>query len=175
MKAARTGPNAFTLEFESEAELREEHRANLSQGGLRLPVADRPALFSPAELTLRGPSGCETRVKGTVVAPLPDGVALSFEGEGAPVVRQGRVERCAGGVQVPQDPLGVGHAQQGAPSGARAAIYGWLYLCTTRSWIESLMINHATERKNNPELIKGGGFTQRYRNPHRAPALSFGR
>ena len=45
--------------------------------------------------------------------------------------------------------------------GARAAIYGWLYLCTTRSWIESLMINHATERKNNPELIKGGGFTQR--------------
>jgi hypothetical protein len=45
--------------------------------------------------------------------------------------------------------------------GARAAIYAWLYLCTTRSWIESLMINHTTERKNNPELIKGGGFTQR--------------
>lgn len=44
---------------------------------------------------------------------------------------------------------------------ARAAIYGWLYLCTTRSWIESLMINHATERKNNSELVKGGGFTQR--------------
>lgn len=81
MKAARTGPNAFTLEFESEDELREEHRANLSQGGLRLPVADRPALFSPAELTLRGPSGREARVKGTVVAPLPDGVALSFEGD----------------------------------------------------------------------------------------------
>ena len=81
MKAARTGPNAFTLEFESEAELREEHRANLSQGGLRLPVADRPPLFSPAELTLRGPSGREARVKGTVVAPLPDGVALSFEGD----------------------------------------------------------------------------------------------
>jgi hypothetical protein len=50
VKAARTGPNAFTL-------------------------------FSPAELTLRGPSGCEARVKGTVVAPLPDGVALSFEGD----------------------------------------------------------------------------------------------
>ena len=80
MKAARTGPNAFTLEFESEDELREEHRANLSQGGLRLPVSDRPALFSPAEVTLRGPSGREARVKGTVVAPLPDGVALSFEG-----------------------------------------------------------------------------------------------
>jgi hypothetical protein len=45
--------------------------------------------------------------------------------------------------------------------GARAAIYAWLYLCTTRPWIESLMINHTTERKNNAELIQGGGFTQR--------------
>jgi hypothetical protein len=81
VKAARTGPNAFTVEFESEDELREEHRANLTQGGIRLPVADRPALFSPANVTLRGPSGCEARVKGTVVAPLPDGVALHFEGD----------------------------------------------------------------------------------------------
>ena len=81
MKAARTGSDAFTVEFESEDELREEHRVNLSQGGLRLPVVDRPALFSQAELTLRGPSGCEARVKGTVVAPLPDGVALHFEGD----------------------------------------------------------------------------------------------
>ena len=79
MKAARTGPNAFTLEFESEDELREEHGANLSKGGLRLPVPDRPALFSPAEVRLRGPSGREARVKGTVVAQLPFGVALSFE------------------------------------------------------------------------------------------------
>ena len=45
--------------------------------------------------------------------------------------------------------------------GARAAIYAWLYLCSTRPWIESLMINHATERKNNSEIVKGGGYTQR--------------
>jgi len=45
--------------------------------------------------------------------------------------------------------------------GARAAIYAWLYLCTRRPWIESLMVNHATERKNIPEIVKGGGFTQR--------------
>ena len=81
MRAARTGPNAFTLEFESEDELREEHRANLSQGGLRLPVPDRPALFTPAEVTLRGPFGGEAKVKATVVAPLPAGVALHFEGD----------------------------------------------------------------------------------------------
>ena len=81
MRAVRTGPNAFTLEFDSEDELREEHRVNLSQGGLQLPVADRPALFSPVDLTLRGPSGGEAKVKGTVVAPLPDGVALAFKGD----------------------------------------------------------------------------------------------
>jgi hypothetical protein len=81
VKAARTGPNAFTVEFESEDEVREEHRVNLSQGGLRLPGADRPALFSPADVTLRGPTGREARVKGTVVAPLPDGVAVHFEGD----------------------------------------------------------------------------------------------
>jgi hypothetical protein len=81
VKAARVGPNAFTIEFETETELREEHRTNLSQGGLRLPVPDRPALFTPAEVTLRGPTGGEAKVKATVVAPLPDGVALHFEGD----------------------------------------------------------------------------------------------
>lgn len=79
MKAARVGPNVFTIEFESEEELREEHRTNLSQRGLRLPVSERPAPFTPAEVTLRGPSGGEAKVKATVVAPLPDGVALHFE------------------------------------------------------------------------------------------------
>ncbi len=45
--------------------------------------------------------------------------------------------------------------------GARAAIYAWMYLATTRPWIESLMVNHITERKNNSAIVKGGGFTQR--------------
>ena len=54
MKTARVGPNAFSIDFETEEELREEHRTNLSQHGLRLPVPERPALFSPAEVTLRG-------------------------------------------------------------------------------------------------------------------------
>lgn len=46
--------------------------------------------------------------------------------------------------------------------GARAAIFAWLYLATTRPWLESLMVNHVTERKNNPVIVKGGGFTQRF-------------
>ncbi len=46
--------------------------------------------------------------------------------------------------------------------GARAAIWAWIFLVTTRPWIESLMVNHITERKNNPAIVKGGGFTQRF-------------
>ena len=45
--------------------------------------------------------------------------------------------------------------------GARAAILAWLYICKERSWIESLMANHITERKNNPDILGGDGFTQR--------------
>jgi hypothetical protein len=81
MRATRTGPQAFTVEFESEEELREEHRTNLSMGGLRLPAGERPTLFSTVAVTLRGPFGGEAAVKGTVVAPLTDGVALSVEGD----------------------------------------------------------------------------------------------
>jgi hypothetical protein len=81
MKVVWTGSAAFTVEFESEQELREEHRTNLSMGGLRLPVDEKPALFSAVAVSLRGPFGGEATVKGVVVAPLPDGVALSIEGD----------------------------------------------------------------------------------------------
>ena len=81
MKGTRTGPRAFTVEFESEEELREEHRTNLAMRGLRLPTDDKPPLFSPVDVVLKGPLGAEATVKGTVVAPLPDGVALSIEGD----------------------------------------------------------------------------------------------
>lgn len=82
VKAAAAGAGKFVLEFESEEELREEHRTGLAHGGLRLPITEKPALFSNVEVTLRGPLGAEVAVKGTVVAPLPDGVALAFEGNG---------------------------------------------------------------------------------------------
>ena len=49
--------------------------------------------------------------------------------------------------------------------GARAAFWAWFHLCSTRSWIEALMVNHTTERKNNNEIVKGGGFTHRSGKP----------
>jgi hypothetical protein len=81
MKGTRTGPRAFTVEFESEEELREEHRTNLAMGGLRLLTEDKPPLFSSVDVVLKGPLGGEATLKGTVVAPLPDGVALAIEGD----------------------------------------------------------------------------------------------
>lgn len=81
MRVSRTGSQTFTVEFESEEELREEHRTNLSVGGLRLPTSEKLAIFSAVSVALRGPFGGETTVRGTVVAPLPDGVALSVEGK----------------------------------------------------------------------------------------------
>ena len=40
MNVTRTASAAFIVEFESEEELREEHRANLSMGGLRLATTE---------------------------------------------------------------------------------------------------------------------------------------
>ena len=81
MQVTRLSPDAYTVTFESEEELREEHRTNLSVGGLHLPTDDRPPLHARIEVTLRGPTGAEARIRATVVAPLPDGVALSIETE----------------------------------------------------------------------------------------------
>ena len=53
-------------------------------------------------------------------------------------------------------------AEESLLPGARSAIWAWLFLATTRPWIESLTVNHITERKNNPAIVKGGGFTQRF-------------
>jgi len=82
MRVTRTASAAFLAEFESEEELREEHRANLSQGGLRLATSESAALYATLLVTLRGPWGGEAFVKTTVVALLPDGIALAVDGYG---------------------------------------------------------------------------------------------
>jgi hypothetical protein len=80
MNVQRTAPAAFTAEFESEQELRDEHRANLSFGALRLPTTESVALHAVLMVTLRGPWAGEIGVRATVVAVLPDGIALVVEG-----------------------------------------------------------------------------------------------
>jgi hypothetical protein len=80
MNVARTASAAFTVEFETEEELREEHRANLSMGGLRLATTETVALNATLLVTLRGPWGGESFARATVVANLPDAIALAIDG-----------------------------------------------------------------------------------------------
>ena len=80
MNVQRTAEAAFTAEFENEQELRDEHRANLSFGALRLQSAEIVALHTALLVTLRGPWGGEFIVRATVVAVLADGIALAVEG-----------------------------------------------------------------------------------------------
>ena len=81
MIVTRTDAAAFTAEFESEEEVRREHDANLSVGGLRLPTSEQVAPQSALTVTLRGPAGTEVAVKAKVVAQLPDGIALVIDGD----------------------------------------------------------------------------------------------
>lgn len=81
MNVTRTAPTAYTVAFESEDELREEHRANLSVGGLRLLTAEPAAFNSVIAVTLRGPWGGEATARGTVVGSLPGGIALALDGD----------------------------------------------------------------------------------------------
>ena len=88
MKVVRTGAAAFTAEFESEQELRDEHRTNLSFGALRLPTSDAVPAETLISLTLRGPRGAEVNVKARVVAALPDGLALGVDTNPDQIVAQ---------------------------------------------------------------------------------------
>ncbi|HUP48115.1 MAG TPA: hypothetical protein VNA04_04920 [Thermoanaerobaculia bacterium] len=81
MNVTRSGEAAFSAEFESEQEVRDEHRTNLSFGALRLATDERVAPDSDLRVTLRGPWGGEIAVRARVVAALPDGIALAVEGD----------------------------------------------------------------------------------------------
>jgi hypothetical protein len=80
MIVQRTASAAFTAVFESEQELRDEQRTNLSFNALRLPTSESVAADSVLLVTLRGPWGGEAFVKTKVIATLPDGIALAIEG-----------------------------------------------------------------------------------------------
>ncbi len=88
MNVQRSASEVFTVEFENEQEVREEHRANLSFGALRIPTSERVPLHTGLAVTLRGPSGAEVSVRGTVVAELPDGIALTIDGNPDEVLEQ---------------------------------------------------------------------------------------
>jgi hypothetical protein len=88
MNVQRSGAAAFVAEFVSEEELRAEHRDNLAFGALRLPTAESVPLHTALTVTLRGPGGAEADVQATVVAILPDALALAIEGDADKLLAQ---------------------------------------------------------------------------------------
>jgi len=80
LRTERTGPTAFLVEFDDEAELAAAERAHLGVGGLIVACDEALAPRTPVELRLRL-AGCgETALAAEVVAPMPGGLALHFEG-----------------------------------------------------------------------------------------------
>ena len=72
MNVQRTAAAAFVAEFESEQELRDEHRDNLSFGALRLATTESVPLYAVLSVTLRGQqSGARATAQFKVVEPHP--------------------------------------------------------------------------------------------------------
>ena len=46
---------------------------------------------------------------------------------------------------------------------ARAALYAWLHIASTRPWLASLVASHFLERRNNGAVVRGGGLSERWR------------
>jgi pyrroloquinoline quinone (PQQ) biosynthesis protein C len=52
--------------------------------------------------------------------------------------------------------------ERGEPiPGARAAQYAWLHIARNRPWLEAFTSSTMLERRNNGEIIKGGGLSAR--------------
>lgn len=86
MKIEATADAALVVEFESEAELRAEQRANLAVGGLMVHTAARFPMRSTIDLTLRLSGGGATTVRAQVVATPPGALALHLEADPGEIV-----------------------------------------------------------------------------------------
>ena len=90
MNVIRTAEAAFTATFENEEELREQHATNLSFGALSLPTGTVLPPDTPLVVTLHGPWGGEVILEATVVAQLPDGLALAVAGDPEQMLKKGQ-------------------------------------------------------------------------------------
>src|SRR5437763_871477 len=93
MKVTRTASAAFTAEFESDEELREEFRTNLMFGALAIPTDEVIAVDTALLVTLRGPAGDEAA--GVRVAQPPDAPAGGDAGDRAGREEHGPQDRGA--------------------------------------------------------------------------------
>ena len=81
MKVTKESIENFTVEFESEEELRHEFEANLSAGGLFLSSTERPAEMSTIQLNLRLIEGGSFATSATVVRLFEAAFAVSIDAD----------------------------------------------------------------------------------------------
>jgi len=79
LKVSKESIENFTVEFESEQELRHEFEANLSAGGLFLSSTERPAEMSTIQLNLRLTEGGSFATSATVVRFYDGAFAVSID------------------------------------------------------------------------------------------------
>jgi hypothetical protein len=79
LKVTNESIESFTVEFESDEELRHEFEANLSAGGLFLSSTERPAGMTTIQLELRLTEGASFATSATVVRLFEVGFAVSMD------------------------------------------------------------------------------------------------
>jgi hypothetical protein len=106
VKIEPSGEAAWTVEFDSEEELRQEEIAHLSAGGFLLRTARSLPARTPVTLVLRLPGGSEQAAGAEVVAALPGALALHLKGDAAAVLRALRQPAAteAEGAEEPESP-----------------------------------------------------------------------
>src|SRR5262249_7440217 len=67
-----------------------------------------------------------------------------------------------GSAHLTDDQMAVATAESNLLPGARAAIFAWMYLSTTRPWIEALTVNHIRKRKTTRGMVRAGGLPRPY-------------
>lgn len=148
MRAERTGPGSFTVEFESEAELEAEARTNLSAGGMRLPTRERLSVFSRLSLLLRLAGGGAAAATATVVAPLPDGVALAIDGDASALVEALRLPPEEPGEELLEDGTEAG---DGVDEAVRQSVWDRLRSLTR---VEKLLLSAKADRVERAVLAQ---------------------
>jgi len=148
VRAERTGPGSFTVEFESEAELEAEARTNLSAGGMRLPTRERLSVFSRLSLLLRLAGGGEAAATATVVAPLPDGVALAIDGDASALVEALRLPPEEPGAELLEDGTEAG---DGVDEAVRQSVWDRLRSLTR---VEKLLLSAKADRVERAVLAQ---------------------
>lgn len=86
LKVTKESIETFTVEFESEEELRHEFDANLSAGGLLLSSTEKPAEMSTIQLNLKLSEGGSLATSATVVRLFEGAFAVSIEANPAEIL-----------------------------------------------------------------------------------------